>query len=670
MPPTSGIDSAAIEASNQPTVDVNENALDPKMDKDKFRIAAKNKIADEKKYWDQKKYTERAALNVRYWNGDQLDLGNLSKSAERNSDNVIFRDLETFIPIATARTPEWTATPVYKNEKTRAFSDVVRRGIKAEWSVYQNMQPLLSRGVRNHNLHFIGIFQYGHDPDTDEFWTEEFPATDCVIGRDGDFFARYVKNKKLGWYLDTFPEAKTQILSSLGYSTLVEPSQLIRDSDVTAISVFTPDLVGWILNDITISLKKNPNWDYEGKEYAVPPDPNAPAPQPTVDPATGQLVPPQQQTQKVYFNYFKKPKIPFLFLVYWNRGIHVLDETTIVEQAIGPQNWVNKRKRQIGLNADSTNGHWVTSGDYISKDEFGKLEGTINEKIWLEKGKPADGFIKLTGEPLPDYIYNDLIDSRSEIDNLMGTHSTTRGERSGNNTATQDMSAKDSDYGRVDGYIRDGIENFAKRWAEAMYHMMLVYRSEDTMIAIPDDNDLESENVVFAQDRVPLILKKNGELIPVPLLFTVQQGSTLPEDEVFKAAQAEKNKDILSPIDLLRLEGYANPRELTKNFLLWTNDPFAFFPNDPEIQALQQKMQMQAAAQAQAQAAQGEQVHNQEMQKIAAKQSDKENPAETQSPSEEKDKPTGPSDKGVANALSDIAKKHGTDLKTVISKIG
>jgi hypothetical protein len=57
-----------------------------------------------------------------------------------------------------------------------------------------------------------------------------------------------------------------------------------------------------------------------------------------------------------------------------NTTDHAYDDTTILEQGIGLQNWINKRKRQIGENADAANGVWVTSGDFISQEEFDNQE--------------------------------------------------------------------------------------------------------------------------------------------------------------------------------------------------------------------------------------------------------------------------------------------------------
>lgn len=642
----------------------NMDAFFPEMKEEDFIVACNNKIAAADSYWNSLKLAQRQEIGFKYWSGDQVNKSELSDDLEKGVDNIIFRNIETFIPIATSRPPEVSVTPTFKNEQTREYSGDVRRALQAEWEVYQNMQPLLGRAIRNHNMYFLAIFMYGYDPELDEFWTEEIPATDIKISKKGDFIARYIKNETLADIIHKFPSKKNEIYTYMGYSTLVEPAKQLMDSEVEYVEAWSNGtVVGWKLGTVCLGIKKNPHFDYTGRKVKITSG--------MIDPMTQQ---PLVVEKTVNYNHFKTPHAPFLFLTYWNRGIHIFDDTTLIEQAIGPQDWVNKRKRQIGMNADSTNGHWVSSGDFISKEEFGKITGGVNEKVWLDKGLPTDGLAKITGSPLPDYIFSDLADSRNAADNLMGTHSTTRGEKSGQATATQDLSTKDSDYGRVDGYVRDGVEQLSKKWFEAMYHMMLVYRLEDFSIAVPENTDTETDNVIFSRDRVPLIQKKNGDIIPVPIMMHVRQGSTMPRDEVTEAAKADKEKDILSPMDYFKKMGESNPRELTKNLLIWKTDPFALFPDDPDMQSLKIKMLQQKQAELDAQ--------NMAKQTGAVIPANAE-PPKPQMPAQpsqampggDPNQPIapgggataggGPTDKGVGNALRAIMQENGVDPATM-----
>lgn len=570
---------------NQEMAEIQESSLYPMMKEEDFAVLVTNKITEAQKWWNKARLSERQDINFKYWVGDQVNKSDLRDDLEKGADNVIFRNTETLIPIVTSRVPELTVTPAVKNEETRDYASSVKRIDETEWEVYQNMQMLVGRGVRNHQLNFIAVFQLGYDPVEDKFWTEEIYAKDLVIDRYGRFVARYIKDETVKDLMQKFPEKKEEIIKELGLPTSDTGLKNHLDSPIEYIEAWTDEVVGWKLNNLVLGVEKNPHFDYDGEEFKGKDE---------VDPTTGAVIP---TTQKVYYNYFKVPKMPFIFLTYFNRGIQVIDDTSLIEQGIGPQDWINKRKRQIGANADSMNGHWISSGDYISQEEFDKINGGIDEKIWLESGMPSQGIMHVTGQPLPDYIYNDLIDSRNVLDNLMGTHSTTRGEASGSKTATQDIMAKDQDYGRVDGYIRNGIEVLAQKWYEYMYHMYLVYRVEETEIAIPEDDDFESDNVIFSRERVPLFKKKNGEISLVPLIFKVKQGSTLPKDEVSEMVKADKIKDIVSPIDYFKKLGESNPRELAKNALMWKEDPFSYFVNDKDVMEM---LQRKAAANAQA----------------------------------------------------------------------
>lgn len=577
------------DVPSEHNVTITEDALYPQMSPEEFVTAVTQRIDRDKSYFAKFGYAKRQARNADYWIGNQLDSGSLNDSQEKWVENAIFQNIETLIPIVNSRTPELISTPEYKNEETRSYASDIQRMLMTEWEVVQNMQPLLGRGIRNHQINYIAVYQMGYDPEDQECWTEEIVATDCVFSKDGRAFGRYIRNATIGDIIKRFPDKQSEVKRTLGFIPDVELPKSVLDSPTEYLEIWTDDMVGWKWRDTALGISKNPHFDRVGKEVEIPTG------RTKIDEFGNQV--PETVKQKVYFNHFKRPKMPFIFLTYWNRGIHLLDDTTLIEQGIGSQDWINKRKRQIGMNADSTNGTWVSSGDFISKEEFDKIEGGINERIWLENGLPAEGIQRVFGEQLPDYIYSDLLDSRNVLDNLMGTHATTRGARSGNNTATQDYMQKDQDYGRLDGYVRDGIEPFARHWFEYQYHLKLVYTLEDQSVAIPEDDDFEQENVIFSRDRVPVIQRKSGKIEPIKLIFKVKSGSTLPQDEVMRAAQAEKSKDVLAPMDYFKMIGVPNPRELTKNLLMWQMDPMSFFKDDPDImEAMQKKQQQEAAA--------------------------------------------------------------------------
>lgn len=648
------------------SVEITLDAIEESMAEADLVAALDARIDRAEKYWKRLKLEEHQQENYKYWVGDQIDESKLREDLERGVDNAIFRNIETFLPIANSRTPELTATPGYKNQRTRSFAKDVQRALQTEWEVFQNMQPLLGRGIRNHQMMRLGVFMYGYDPDTESFWTEEIIASDVVVSQHGDFVARWIRNETLGDLIEKFPDKKKQILSAHGWSVNFEPSKKILASPVEYIEAWTETTVVWKLQNTILGKDKNPHFDYEGVEIEVPTGRMVPVQAeegvPVLDPQTGQpMMKPEVEKKTIKYNHFASPKIPFLFLNYFNRGTQIYDDTTLIEQAIGPQDWINKRKRQIGMNADSTNGHWVSSGDYISKEEFMKIEGGIDEKIWLENGKPMDGIQKVMGNELPQYVYNDLLDSRGVIDNLMGTHSTTRGESSGNDTATQDIMQKDQDYGRIDGYVRDGVEKMAKEWYEAMYHMYLVYHTEDRTIPIPDDEDLETENVIFSRERVPLIQKKDGTMIAVPMVLKVKQGSTLPRDEVSAYQRARQMKEMLSRLDFFKLMGMPNPRELAKNKLIEETDPFYMFKDDEDVQAALNNLKQQQAQQMQA-----EQLAATTNGGGAAPAPDTvPRPAGGAAPA----LPQGSSPEGVANALRAIIEEQGMSAEEVLNSL-
>ncbi len=567
---------------NQEHVDITDDALLPKMDDDEFSQAVSKQLLRIEKYEGAINLKKRQSVNKMYYEGDQLDLSSLRDDQEKWVENDILRNIETFIPIVTSEVPEVSVTPAYKNDNTRGYAQDVTRINQTEWETLQGMPKKLPKGIRNHQKNLVGVFQIGYDPETDTFWTEEIPATEVKISKHKDFLVRYIKDKDLGYLLDTFPDKKAEILQ---YFSMPQEDALLtkkmRSSPVEYIEAWTHTIVGWRLGEnLVLGVEDNPHWDRKGQMF-----------QGTKTDEQGNPV-----TKKVLFNHLKKPKMPFLFLTHINTTGHAHDDTTLIEQSIGLQNWINKRKRQIGENADAANGVWVTSGDFISQEEFDKIEGGINEKIWLENGLPENGIARVTGNSLEEFVYNDLIDSRNALNELMGMSSATLGTATQNKTLGKDIMDRQQNVTRAGGYVREGVESFAQEWYEYMYHMYLVYRTDETAIAIPEDDDFESENIVFSRANVPVIEKLNGDMIPVPLILSVRGGSTLPRDEMMEYNRAQQNQNRYAPIDYFKKIGEPNPRQLAKNALIQAMDPTWFFKDDQDVQGIKQAKMQQAQA--------------------------------------------------------------------------
>lgn len=564
----------------QEGVEITDDHLSLKVDPAEFNRRAREQLSRANSLHDELRLTERRALNSRYWVGDQLNKADIPDDQEKNVENDLFRNLETWLSIVCAKRPEFNASAKLRNDITRSYADVVRTMVTSKW-IEQQMQKKLTAGVRNHQVNFGVCFKRGFNTQTGRTWTEEVDMNMLRVSKDGTFLAEYITDQTVGDVIARFPGKTQELLTALGVRTRTVPEDL-KSSPITYIEIWTDELVGWIYETVTLGMSKNPHFDRQGQDIPAPLDQE----QMMALQQMGQ----QPPTQQVFFNFFDNPRMPYQFITFFNRGKHKkIDDTTLLEQGIGLQDWINKRKRQIGMNADSTNGHWVGSADYLNEEQFNRLAGGINEKIFLAKGKPADGFAKIVGEPLPDYIFSDLQDSRAALDNLMGIHDITRGETSNNKTLGQDQLQAGQDFGRHMPYTRDGIEEFAREWAEWEYHLQLVYGDGPMAVAIPETDDTgEQDNLIFDKAQVPLVKMRDSKLIPVPMLFAVQEGSTLPTNEAFEYQKAHYMVDRLSPLDFFKKMGERNPKQLWKNQLMAATDPWSFFKDDPDVQAMLQ----------------------------------------------------------------------------------
>lgn len=158
-------------------------------------------------------------------------------------------------------------------------------------------------------------------------------------------------------------------------------------------------------------------------------------------------------------------------------------------------------------------------------------------------------------EPLPAYINNDMIDSKSEIDNLFGTHSTTRGERTEQETARGREILRAGDEDRQ-STIGRSIERMLAELYRAWTHLIKVYYVEAQLMPI------------IGKDKSTEYLRVSRDNIEDGMEVEVQAGSTLPEDKTAIAKQAMDLRSLqsITTEKLYEKLGWENPVEEAKKF--------------------------------------------------------------------------------------------------------
>lgn len=468
-------------------------------------------------------------------------------------DNRIFSSHETFLPIATGKNPEALAMCFDPSPAGKMLADEVRRMLNFE-SDRQALKLKVRAAVRNWSLYFVGVAKVGWDLREDNIVTSAVNPKRLVLDPNGtiDETGQY-----LGEFIGEHRRDSAQTLADrFGGEAKAYVTEVAQGQMGTMLQYqewWTNDFTFWKLGPRILGKSRNPHWNYDGEEERV----DGMGVRTSV-PVRGR-------------NHFAYPRAPYIFLSVFNLGKHPWDDTSLIKQNLALQDLVNKRMAQIDKNVDEQNGGWIVSGAESGLSEE-QAQSAINKArrgggFYVTKGDANKAVTRTPAQALPSDVYNSLVDARQEIDNVFGTHATTRGERTGTETATGRLTLKEGDTSRI-GNPTDYIEQFTDQIFNWWLQLMYVYYTEPKIAgALGKESAAE-----FASIRSSDLNRK--------LLVSVKEGSLLPQDPLNRRNEALDlwAKKALDPITLYDRLEYPNPREMAKNLFLWSNNPAALFP--------------------------------------------------------------------------------------------
>lgn len=504
--------------------------------------------------------------NEEYWMGKQFTTPGDTRPTV---DNLIFESLETFLPIATRPKAE----PMVESDNTEegnALADKVRKmlAFKAD-ELSLNLQ--MKQVARYWALYLLGCMKVG--------WSMKENDITCVPVRPQKLIldpkATIEAGEYTGYYIGEMLDgvASDLVLRFPKQSALIE--ERVENKMGTKLDYMmwtTDDYVFWTLDKHVLAKAKNPHWNYESMG------------EPTTD-EYGMQTPGQPMPGR---NHFKNRKKPYVFLSVFNIGKRPHDDTNLVKQNIGLQDLVNKRISQIDKNADNANGGLIVSGDAFTQEQAKEAATALRRggAVWVPTG-PVDGSVKRdSGQALPTFVYESLLDYRNELRNIFGTRGSTPQGTMGEDTVGGKQIIKSQDTDRIGGGISTYLEQFTDNVFNWFVQLMYVYYDEP-----------KSASVLGAERAKEYITLVNSEFTS-DLLVSVKEGSMIPRDPMSERGEAMAlwAQNAIDPITLFHKLDFPTPRESAKNLFLWQNDPIALFP---DLQAeQQQKMMMEQEQQA------------------------------------------------------------------------
>jgi hypothetical protein len=486
--------------------------------------------------------------NECYWGTDQLKGISLRYFNSRIVQNRIYMGTETMVPIITTKPAE----PVISihdddeedSEDSKGFIEALDKVLMDKYSDEDYPQQKLFEMIARHLLLYkIGIPKIIWDKSIDDYLVEYVHPHKIILGTEGhynqDVWIAQWMEKSLKELVTMFSEKEDNIMANLFPGSKVSMEQY-GNTPVGFWEYWPEDgsYVVWKMNNVILQKKRNP--------YLIWKDDK------TFD------------REKNHFNY---PHKPFMFLNSQNLGRYVWDDTSPISQGISMQDGVNYMQRIITDTARDQ-GILVGAEEAIDRDELGKYTGAPDHKLSIKGGDPSRALFRVQPKQLAPFIQDNLMHLEGALDNIMGTHSTTRGERSKAPTLGQDLLSKEADYGRIDAIVR-GVERVASE----------IYNWEIQMMMVK-----------YKKEHYQRILgKKNGEKLfkdikdynKRGIKIVVKPGSTLPTDKTSQRQEAldlaKMNK--ISDLDLFERMDFPNAREMAKNLYLQNNAPEKLYPD-------------------------------------------------------------------------------------------
>ncbi len=427
--------------------------------------------------------------------------------------------------------------------------------------------------------------KYSRKEQDSEFAIEEVPDNLCAV-------------------IERFPEKKDELMKKYGFTNDEKgyADLYVKNPETKYKETWIDDYVIFTLDNIHLKTIKNPYWDWDGiliteeelvqlegdgsenskglfgearrqllqqikqdqaSRTETPQTPDVSPEQDAVSQSTIALPDAQpQQYLKYTFNFFEFPRKPYIFATILNNENSPIGRTDMITLVSELQRGIDKRKMDIDENCELANGVLKVDSGTMGKSDAQRIRFETKGIIWGKNVK--DGVTRETGQPLPQMVFDDMIDSRNEIDNIMAATSAFRGEREGQETKAGRLALIQQSYLRLNELVQvvDYVSKEMFDWGAQLAKT----RYTEYHTANAKGSDANDKTIELIQDD----FVAGSEITIIP-------GKTLPKDDEFKFEQAQNDvlNGFISPADYLKIAQYDNAKELAKNAVLYKQNPMA-----------------------------------------------------------------------------------------------
>ena len=283
-------------------------------------------------------------------------------------------------------------------------------------------------------------------------------------------------------------------------------------------------------DDIVLSKTKSPHWIYDEETEGV----------------------------SNYLTQAKKPIIPFNYI---NDGSHWIDRYGPIDQVIPLQLMIDRIGRQIQKGISHSSPVLVFNKSALPKPAADQIKGEPWEKILVDAKDVRSAYGVIQADQIPAFVVNEIERLARSLHEIFGTPPQLRGE-SGNQTATQDLMARNQAQGRQDLLVR-AVDTGLDLYFNYLLQMMKVYYTEDHYASLLGE-DGRYDFVVMNRSKIEDGIK-----------VRVKAGSTLPMDKerMEKVALELAGMGKISMLSLYEFLDVPNPGKHVERVIKEQMDP-------------------------------------------------------------------------------------------------
>ena len=515
------------------------------MEDDEIALAIGNRVTQAEAYWNTNLGLDNVRSRVdKYYLNNYYTQDDLYEFQVPYKDNRIFTAIETLVALVVSRPPQPVVMQAYDTEASYELAQNLQKALLCKYEdlylkgKFQMVARHLLMGYR------LAVMKYRWDDTIGALQEDGTRFGDVVVDvlrphrvvldagaqyiDDIPLIAEY-RSDTIDDLCERYPDKKEEIYkqdSAKDKSTTKKVGYLeIHFTTRDKTTGQRIEAVVWKYKDCIMDSMKSPHWNYDE----------------TYQDSNG---------KKRQANFLEKPTKPYVLFNFLNLGKWVLDDTSLTDQAIPMQEVLNKRGRQIVENADQANSGTIWNSNMVKQEDVAKLLGDPGERV-MAKGNVTEAAARLPINMLPDYVMEDKIDARNEIDNIYSTHGAIRGEVTKSKTLGQDVMSQRGDAARIN-VLATAIEDGGDRLYKGVTQMFKVFYDTPQLFRY---TGIDSSTNFFTLGR---------DQVEENIGLRVKSGSVLPEDPIAKKDETIATMAILDPLSIAEGLGKENPMEWAK----------------------------------------------------------------------------------------------------------